>query len=1074
MLNKLKKWFFAFWVINYKVSFLLIFLIIISWFFSIYSIPKESNPDIKFWIISVSTIYPWVNPTDIDSLITEKIENEIKDIEWIKKITSSSSIWISSITVELNNWVNSRDAMTDIKDKVDTIAFPEDAEDPNVSEISTSSDMMFEALLYWPRDQFSDFFLQTKAKKIKSTLEWKFGISSIDIWWASLQFSWGWWWDAEYDIKVLISKEKLELLWISLNQISSIIRSYNKNTPIWNYRIWDLKYDFRFKWEFESINDLKNVIVRDNWTSKIRLSDIAEFSKEYDIWKINSLWFYNESDYNYIWLAFNKNAWTSIFKTSATAKEWLESYLNSDLDLRWLKIMYTKDMSDTITEDYWNLLNTWLQTLFFVFITILFFVWFRESLIASLLLPLSFFITFIVLDTLWFSMNFLTNFSLVLTLWIAIDTIIVIIEWASEKQKLWFWRMASILLSIRDLKAPLISWTMTTLAAFLPLIFLPWILWKFLSYIPITVFSTLLAALILSLTVSSALFLKLTKRSEVFHREPSTESLMSTEEKEFLEQNRIWKKEVLDEGLTLRNKLLNKLSDSYKELLNKFLHKKSNRFTAIVLPVVLLILTFVFLAPKIWFTIFPSTDNSVITIDIEAKTWTDKDSLVKYLPIIDENLSVLPEMKVYNTTISWNKISVYIELKNLQERLDNNMKSVFEIEEIILDKLWVLNSQWLKVESWVLSNWPPSVKPVWIKLISSDSKSLESLEKVSKEFEAYLKTIKWTKNVWTSSTDNPGQFIFSFDREKLSFVWLNPNDIIWEIYAYTNGIKAWSIKSEFEDNDIVLKVKDFDENLKPEDISNLMIDTKVWKIRVGDFVEYNFDKSLSSIGREDWKIVITVDSDLESWFLPSQIQPQLLSFAEKYNYPSWISFSAWWENSENSDLIISTFQSFFIALFLIFWILVFQFNSFWQPAIILYSVLLALLWVNIWLYVTWNPYSMPFAIWFIALTWVVVNDAIILVDRINKNLEKAQKKHWEKVDKEVFIKSIVLAWSSRLQPIIVTTLTTVFWVLPLALQDPFWAWLWFTIVFWLFAWSSMTLFVVPALYYVTRFNRFKK
>ena len=98
---------------------------------------------------------------------------------------------------------------------------------------------------------------------------------------------------------------------------------------------------------------------------------------------------------------------------------------------------------------------------------------------------------------------------------------------------------------------------------------------------------------------------------------------------------------------------------------------------------------------------------------------------------------------------------------------------------------------------------------------------------------------------------------------------------------------------------------------------------------------------------------------------------------------------------------------------------------------------------------------MPFMIWFIALTWVVVNDAIIFIDRINKNLEKG-------ID---WIHSIIWAGKSRLQPIIVTTLTTVFWVLPLALQDEFWAGLGFTIVFGLVAWSSMTLFVIPSLYY---------
>ncbi len=91
------------------------------------SIPKESSPDIKFGIIWVTTVYPWVNPWDMDSLITDKLEKEIKNIDWIKKITSTSSVWVSSITIELNNWVDVRNALTDIKDQVDKVDLPADA-----------------------------------------------------------------------------------------------------------------------------------------------------------------------------------------------------------------------------------------------------------------------------------------------------------------------------------------------------------------------------------------------------------------------------------------------------------------------------------------------------------------------------------------------------------------------------------------------------------------------------------------------------------------------------------------------------------------------------------------------------------------------------------------------------------------------------------------------------------------------------------------------------------------------------------------------------------------------------------
>ncbi len=1070
----LKKWFFWFWTRNYKLSFLVFFLLLFTWIFSAYTIPKESSPDIKFWMILISVPYTWVSPTDIDNLISEKVDNAIKDIDWIKKVTQVSGVWISQTTVELFNWVDTRIALVDIKDAIDSLDLPDDALDPIVKEISTMNELMFQALIYWDKNKFDDFTINTLAQKIEKQLAWKKWIVSIDIWSSIDRRMWIWSSsENNYEIKVLISKEKMELLGLSINEISSKIKAYNKNMPIWNYTIWDLNYDFRFEGEFSKLEELENVIIKDNWYSKLLLKDIAEFKKEFPWKSINNLWFYKDSWYNYVSLSFNKKAWDSIFKVSKDAKELLENLLKWNPEFEWLKIKYSNDLSEIIKQDYKDLWKSWLTTLVLVFLIITFFVWIRESIITSILLPLAFLITFMVIDMLWLSMNFLTNFSLVLSLWIAIDTIIVIIEWADERQKLWYGRESAVLLAIRDLKSPLISWTATTLVAFIPMIFLPWLIWKFLAYIPITVFCVLLAALILSLTLSSPFFTKLAKRSRIFHIDEDYEKRLSDEEKELLIFERLWKKEVNLETEWIRLSLLSKLRKWYYNTLKWYMVHKKLRIISIFLPTILLILTFIFLSPKIGFTLFPTTDEWAIDITIEAKTWTDKDSLKWHLSKIDEFLSKYEEMKVFYTSISWNKINLSIELTDAKERQRDWKKSVFEIEKMITKDLKYFESIGLKVSVEALKWWPPTTSPVWIKLIVDDNKKIWILRDVAKEFENYLKTIPWTKNVWMSSSDNPGQFIFRFDKEKLSFLWLTPNDILWEVYFYTNWIKSWTIKWEY-DNDIILKISDFDKSLSPVDISNLLINTRVWKIRVWDVATYIFEPALSSINREDWNITISVNSDLETWYLPTSIQPKLVSFASKYNFPDWVSYIEWWENAENADLIMSTVKSFVIAVFLIFAILVLQFGSYSQSLMILYTVVLALLWVNIWLFVTWNPYSMPFAIWFIALTWVVVNDAIILISTINNNISRFME-HWEtQLSENDLLESILMAWKNRLQPIIVTTLTTVIWILPLALQDEFWAGLWFTIVFWLVAWSFMTLFIIPSIYYTFYYKRYVK
>ncbi len=1065
-MQKLEKGFFTFWIENYKVSFLFLFLIIVVGLLAVFQIPKESSPDIKFGIISITTPYSWVNPTDIDSLITEKIEKEIEDIEGISGISSNSSVWVSSVTVELENGVVTRNVMTDIKDRIDTLSFPTDADDTRVQEISTRNELLFEALIYSSWATIDNFSLTQKARQIQSKLEGKSWIASIDIWWSGADPFWGWGWGSEYDIQVLISKEKLELLDLSIAQISNTLRAYNKNTPLWNFTIGDLNYDFRFDGEFDVIADLENTIVKGSWVSSIRLKDVASISREYDEDVIKSLWFYEAKGFNYVTLSFNKKAWDNVFSISKSAKWSLEDFLETESWFENLEVKYSQDLWEVIIEDYKNLGTTALQTLVLVFITIFIFVGLRESIIASILLPLAFFITFIVLNILGFSLNFLTNFSLVLTLWIAIDTIIVIIEGAAERQRIGYSRKNAVILAVQDLSSPLISGTATTLVAFLPMIFLPGILGRFLAYIPITVFITLLAALILSLTLATALFYRMSKKKKIYHIDEKFEESLSKEEAKFLKSQREWKEGLKESYGNLRDKFLGFLGLGYYKLLSRFLKSRSSRLLSIFIPFLLLILSFVFLSPKIGFTLFPASDEGIITMSIEGQTGSNKESLEWYIDDIEDVVSSYEEMKVYYVTLSGNEITVYIELTDAKVRQDAWQKTVFDLETEILTRLKVLESDGLLVEVATVENGPPAGSPVGIKLNATSSKDIDTLKQVADDFKQFLQSTPGTKNASTSSAENPGQFVFRFDREKLSFSGLTPDDILWELRIYITGINAGSIQSSYEDNDIVLSVAEFEDTLNPTDISDLLINTSAGKIRVWDYVSYSFEPGLSSIWREDGKITIWANSDLEPWVLPTEVQPKLIEFAESYSFPEGISYSAGGENEENAELIQATLQSFFIALFLIFTILVFQFNSYSQPVIILYSVVLALLWVNIGLFVTGNPYSMTFGIWFIALTWVVVNDAIILVDRINRNLDRLVRNAWtKKLELDDYVESLVAAGKSRLQPIIVTTLTTLFWVLPLALQDAFWAGLWFTIIFGLFAGSFMTLFIIPALYY---------
>lgn len=227
-------------------------------------------------------------------------------------------------------------------------------------------------------------------------------------------------------------------------------------------------------------------------------------------------------------------------------------------------------------------------------------------------------------------------------------------------------------------------------------------------------------------------------------------------------------------------------------------------------------------------------------------------------------------------------------------------------------------------------------------MIVDDNRNIETLRQVAGDFESYLKSQSGLKNISLSSKDSPGQFVFRFQNERLSLAGLTPQDIIGQVYSSINGMKVGTITSEFEDNDIVLKIGEFSDELTPENIENLVVSTKIGNVRVGDFVTYSFEKSLSSIGRENGDITITVDADILPGEVATSYQPKLIAFAQNYNFPDGVSYTAGGEGEENKELVVSTIKSFFIALFLIFGILVLQFNSYSQPMMILYSAILAI------------------------------------------------------------------------------------------------------------------------------------
>lgn len=463
------------------------------------------------------------------------------------------------------------------------------------------------------------------------------------------------------------------------------------------------------------------------------------------------------------------------------------------------------------------------------------------------------------------------------------------------------------------------------------------------------------------------------------------------------------------------------------------------------------------------FNLFPGADNGFVSYSVYGATGERVLSMDRATAKIAEILSKYEEIKFYTMTTKDVKnstdpgITLSVTLKKIDERKELGLMDVFAFDKAINADFDALRQEGFEVASEVQKGGPPAGKAVALKLVATDTEKLDTLAKVAEDFEKKIRSYPGSKNVENSSGDTPGQFIFSLKKDVITTIGLSPSVIIGEMLSMMNGVGVGTLTHDGEDLDVILKYEQFIDVIQPENVLAHTFSVGSKTYRLGDFIEPVFKNAVASVNREAGLVTVTVGADFEEGINATEVQSQFTDFAKTYNFPAGISYKTGGENAENADLVMAVLVAFFIALLAIFALLTLLFNSFTQPVIVLYSVIMSLPYVMIGLLLTDNQFSLPFGIGFIAFTGIAVNHGIILIDAININLRKGMAS----------FTALVEAGSSRLEPMLLTTLTTALGILPIALRDKFWSGLGFTIIFGLIACTFITLFVVKGLYYET-------
>lgn len=1042
--------FWGFFIFNPRIAIMLGLIVICVGVYSFFGIPRESQPEVKIPFATVVTTYPGAAPKEVAEQVTFKIEQKVKSLDNLEEITSTSSEGVSSIFVEFDASANLGESIDDLKDKVDEAvpSLPGDANEPIVSEVNVSDEpiVIYSFFGDLPYEQ-----LLLATQEAQEELEQIKGIQSAEIL-------------GERENHVLVAVREEDMLQYGLNfrTISQAIRSFQLSSPVGNIRVDDFFYQVRITAEQETADQVRNIPIMVQNGATIYIKDVANVSEELKEANSASLVSVNgEPSKNAISIEIVKKTGANILETVAEAEAILANLQESGRLPAEVDYLALNDTAELIDEDFNRLAGNALGTVGLIFIILLIALGFKEALIGSISIPLTFFITFTYLFQAGSSFNFLVLFSLILGLGLLVDATIVIMEGMHENiyEKNMHPREAA-LSTIKTYRWPLISGMLTTVAAFLPMLLMSGILGEYFKFIPTTVTTVLVSSLLIGLFLipaySALLMHKRRKRGKRTFEGAFAKWLqkawhwllsLATRPVKWLQKN--------------REKFISWVNVHYKAFLKRILGQRRLRAKALgILTVGFISSIAIASSDLVAVEGFPVVDVPFLTISAELPTGSALETLPPVVEKMEEEFLKDPAIESYVVNLRGGQggakavATFNITLVDEEDReLDSQ-----GITEYYKEQFKSISEAELTFSG--SNSGPPVGATIQILIFGEDYSVLQELsEDIQKELKSF-----GGDGIRDDLDTGTAEFTFDFTdpsrKALLRNYGLTPSDVAQEVRTAVFPTTVTTIKRGDEEVDIDLQ-RDWGGTYPGsiDDIKTLPIQSNTGQyVPLGSLVEPNVSASLPAVRNFDGKQAITISSDIAANAREDQVLSQLRPYLQNYNFPEGYSYLLTGGNEDTQQSFRDLGLAMILAIILIFFILIAQFNSFKQPFVIIMALPFSLIgvvygfWALGFLGLTLSVASM---IGIVALSGIVINDAIVLIDRINGNRKNGMS----------LSEAIQEAGPARLQPIVITSVTTVLGILPISLTDDFWLSLGMAIAFGMAFSTVLTLIIIPILYY---------
>jgi Cation/multidrug efflux pump len=995
--------------------------------FSLIQIPVNLFPEIETNAIMVMTTYSGASASDIENNVTKPLENSLNSVSNLKHLNSQSRENVSVITLEFEYGIDIDVATNDVRDKLDMVSqmLPDNADNPIIFKFG-ADDIPILMLSVVAKESTAGLY-KILDENVANPLARIPGVGTVSISGAPKR-----------ELTIYCDPHKLEAYNVSIEAIAGIIAQENRNTPAGSIDIGSNTYSLRVQKEFKDAVEMENIVVGNYNGRAIYLKDVATIK---DGLEERAQETYNNGEKGGM-IVIQKQAGANSVNISKKVKQKLpdiQKSLPSDV-----KIGVIVDTSDNILNTVKSLKDTIIITFLIVMLVVYIFLgrW-RATFIIMFTIPISLLASLIYLFATGNTLNIISLSSLSIAIGMVVDDAIVVLEnITTHIEKGSRPKMAAVY-ATNEVAISVIASTLTMLAVFLPLTMI-----QGMAGVMFRQLGWIVSIIMIVSTIGALTFIPMLC-SQWLRQNPSN--------------SKFYKAVFIP-----INKGLSWLDNFYGKTLSWAVH---HRKTSMLIALGVFLVVLFFLYPMVKTEYFPTQDNARISMNVKLPVGTRQEITRDLaMKLVDEFLEKYPEIKTCNVSLgaSNSNSSVFSSLQNNGTHIMNfnmNLISVEDRERGLVEICDLMRND--------LSAYPEirqfqviaggnqggmgGQSMAQIEIYGFD---FNASDKAAALVEEQLRAIPGVKQVIVSRDEYTPEFQVDFDREKVALNGLNISTVSTYLRNRINGAIASYYREDGDEYEIKVRYSpEFRESI--EDIENILIYNPQGKgIRIRDLGKVTEILTPPTIVRKDRERVVTVSAVVPKGMAMSDMVSEVNTRLANVDFPIGITWQMAGSYEDQVETFTDMITLMILIIILVFIVMAAQFESLTYPFVIMFSIPFAFVGVVLGLIITGQPLNVMSLIGLIMLMGIVVKNGIVLIDYIILCRERGMG----------VLQAVVTSGKSRLRPVLMTTLTTVLGMVPMAMGtgegSEMWKGMGMTVAWGLSVSTIVTLIIVPVMYCV--------